>query len=106
MARRLSIYVERYSLLPNRQFGGIPGRYTEQELLILVAIWKVWRKHKVVTLMAFAIKGTFNSVDRTVLGQSPGEFGITLTARKWIASFTRHRLARIKFEGYSSPTAR
>ena len=36
IAKRMSYYVERYDLLPNTQFGGRPGRSTEQALLILV----------------------------------------------------------------------
>lgn len=44
IAKRLSHYAEKHSLLPNTQFGGRPGRSTEQALLILVdAIWTAWR---------------------------------------------------------------
>ena len=35
MARRLSYYAESYQLLPDTQFGGRPGRTTEQALLVL-----------------------------------------------------------------------
>jgi Reverse transcriptase (RNA-dependent DNA polymerase) len=83
IAKRLSVYVEQHHLLPNTQFGGRPGGSTEQALLILVdAIWKPWRDKKVVTLMAFDIKGAFNSVDRLTLAQVLGKLGIPTTARK------------------------
>lgn len=50
MARRLSYLAGKYGLLPNSQFGGRPGRTTEQALLVLSnAIDKAWYKHKVVT---------------------------------------------------------
>jgi hypothetical protein len=79
MAKRISVYVERYKLLPNAPLGGGPGRSREQELLILVdATWKVWRKHKFVTPMAFDIKGTLSSVDRTVSGEFLGKLIMTL----------------------------
>jgi hypothetical protein len=35
MAKRLSYYAETYGLLPDTQFGGRPGRTTEQALLVL-----------------------------------------------------------------------
>lgn len=35
MARRLSYLAEEHSLLPNSQFGGRPGKTTEQALLVL-----------------------------------------------------------------------
>jgi hypothetical protein len=47
MARRLSYLAEKHSLLPNSQFGGRPGRTTEQALLVLSsAIDQAWYKHK------------------------------------------------------------
>ncbi|KAJ5152552.1 hypothetical protein N7492_009832 [Penicillium capsulatum] len=43
MARRLSYYAEHYGLLPDTQFGGRPGRTTEQALLVLAnAIDRAW----------------------------------------------------------------
>ncbi|THC91179.1 hypothetical protein EYZ11_009368 [Aspergillus tanneri] len=48
MTRRLSYLAGKYGLLPNSQFGGRPGRTTEQALLVLSnAINKAWYKHKV-----------------------------------------------------------
>jgi hypothetical protein len=43
MARRLSFFAEKYGLLPDTQFGGRPGRTTEQALLVLAnAIDPAW----------------------------------------------------------------
>jgi hypothetical protein len=47
VARRLSYLAEKHGLLPNSQFGGRPGRTTEQALLVLSnAIDQAWYKHK------------------------------------------------------------
>ncbi|CEJ62845.1 Putative Reverse transcriptase [Penicillium brasilianum] len=68
VARRLSHLAEKHGLLPDTQFGGRPGRTTEQALLVLSnAIDRAWYKHKVVTLVAFDLKGAFNGVHRTSL---------------------------------------
>ncbi|KAI3043037.1 hypothetical protein CBS147353_11847 [Aspergillus niger] len=68
IARRLSYYAEVHGLLPNTQFGGRPGRNTEQALLVLRnAIDRAWLSSKVVTLVAFDLKGAFNGVNRNTL---------------------------------------
>jgi ribonuclease HI len=103
IAKRMSYYVENYNLLPNTQFGGRPGRSTEQALLILVdAIWKAWRQNKVVTLMALDIKGAFNGVNRLAMDHLLRGMGIPKIAREWTNSFMKDRWACIKFDGYCS----
>jgi hypothetical protein len=107
MASRLMHYAKRYNLLPDTQFGGRPGRTTEQALLILTeAITKAWRKSKVVSLMAFDLKGAFNGVAKGVLDQCLKKKGIPNEARKWVQSFMTDRWACIKFDGYTSALAR
>ena len=107
MARRLTYYAERYNLLPDTQFGGRPGRTTEQALLILTeAIMKAWRKSKVVSLMAFDLKGAFNGVAKGVLDQCLRRKGIPSEVRKWVQSFMTDRWACIKFDGYTSTPTR
>jgi hypothetical protein len=62
MVRRLSYYVETHGLFPDTQFGDRPGRTTEQALLVLAnAIDRAWLKDKVVTLVAFDLKGAFRT---------------------------------------------
>ncbi len=107
MARRLTYYAERYNLLPDTQFGRRPGRTTEQALLILTeAIVKAWRKSKVVSLMAFDLKGAFNGVAKGVLDQCLRRKGILIEARNWVQSFMTDRWACIKFDGYTSAATR
>ncbi|EKV16381.1 hypothetical protein PDIG_09110 [Penicillium digitatum PHI26] len=106
MARRLSFLAEKHGLLPNSQFGGRPGRTTEQALLVLSsAIDKAWYKHKVVTLIAFDLKGAFNGVNKTSLDASLQTRRIPLVARKWIASFMSDRHANIGFDDFRTETA-
>ncbi|CAG8068633.1 unnamed protein product, partial [Penicillium nalgiovense] len=106
MARRLSYLAEKHGLLPNSQFGGRPGRTTEQALLVLSsAIDKAWYKHKVVTLIAFDLKGAFNGVNKTSLDASLQARRIPIVARKWIASFMSDRHASIGFDDFRTETA-
>ncbi|KAI2740893.1 hypothetical protein DTO013E5_8372 [Penicillium roqueforti] len=105
MAQRLSYVAEKHSLLPNSQFGGRPGRTTEQALLVLSsAIDKAWYKHKVVTLIAFDLKGTFNGINKISLDASLQARQIPIVARKWIASFISDRHANIRFDDFRTET--
>ncbi|CDM38421.1 Probable transposable element [Penicillium roqueforti FM164] len=105
MARRLSYLAEKHGLLPSSQFGGRPGRTTEQALLVLSnAIDQAWYKHKVVTLIAFDLKGAFNGVNRVSLDASLQARGIPVVARKWIASFMSDRHANIGFDDFRTET--
>jgi len=103
IARRLSYYAETYSLLPDTQFGGRPGRTTEQALLVLAnEIDRAWLKNKVITLVAFDLKGAFNGVNKHTLGLRLKERGIPILARKWIQSFMESRAASIKFDDFET----
>ncbi|CEJ55656.1 hypothetical protein PMG11_01904 [Penicillium brasilianum] len=105
IARRLSYLVEKHGLLPNSQFGGRPGRTTEQALLVLSnAIDQAWYKHKVVTLISFDLKGAFNGVNRVSLDYSLQARGIPTVVRKWIASFMSDRHANIGFDDFRTKT--
>jgi ribonuclease HI len=103
VAKRLSYYAETYNLLPNTQFGGRPGRNTEQALLILSnAIDKAWLRSKVITLVAFDLKGAFNGVNGTVLDSQLKAKGIPYVLRTWITSFMEERTASITFDDFES----
>jgi ribonuclease HI len=105
MARRLSYLAEKHGLLPNSQFGGRPGRTTEQALLVLSnAIDQAWYKHKVVTLIAFDLKGAFNGANKKSLDVSLQARGIPMIARKWIVSFMSDRHANIGFDDFRTET--
>lgn len=68
------------------------------------AIDKAWYKHKVVTLIAFDLKGAFNGVNRVSLDASLQTRGIPMVARKWIASFMSGRHANIGFDDFRTET--
>jgi hypothetical protein len=106
MARRLSYLAEKHGLLPDTQFGGRPGRTTEQALLVLSnAIDRAWYKHKVVTLMAFDLEGAFNGVNKVSLDARLRAKKIPAVARKWIASFMSDRYASIGFDDFRTEVA-
>ncbi|KAF4233525.1 hypothetical protein CNMCM6805_009182 [Aspergillus fumigatiaffinis] len=101
MARRLSFWAENHKLLPDTQFGGRPGRNTEQALLVLAnAIDRAWQRSKVVTLIAIDLKGAFNGVKTVSLNARLEAKGIPATARKWINSFMENRYANITFDDF------
>ncbi|EED12026.1 endonuclease/reverse transcriptase, putative [Talaromyces stipitatus ATCC 10500] len=103
VAKRLSYYAETYSLLPNTQFGGRPGRNTEQALLILSnAIDKAWIRSKVVTLVAFDLKGAFNGVNGSVIDGQLKAKGIPSILRSWVISFIEERTTSITFDNFKS----
>jgi ribonuclease HI len=103
MARRLSFWAETYKLLPETQFGGRPGRNTEQALLVLAnAVDRAWSRSKVVTLVAFDLKGAFNGVNKTSLDARLRAKGIPTTARLWIRSFMEDRHASINFDDFQT----
>jgi ribonuclease HI len=106
MARRLSHLAEKHGLLPDTQFGGRPGRTTEQALLVLSnAIDQAWYKLGVVTLIAFDLKGAFNGVNKISLDARLRAKGIPAIARKWIASFMSDRFASIGFDDFRTEVA-
>ena len=101
MAKRLSHLAEKHDLLPDTQFGGRSGRTTEQALLVLSnAIDRAWYRHKVVTLVAFDLKGAFNGVHKVSLDARLRARRIPTVARKWIASFMSDRHASIGFDDF------
>ena len=103
VARRLSYYAEKYKLLPDTQFGGRPGRTTEQALLILAnPIDQAWLRNSAVTLKAFDLKGAFNGVNKFSLDARLRERGIPTCAREWIRSFMQDRMANIQLGDFQT----
>ncbi|KAF4228839.1 hypothetical protein CNMCM8980_000121 [Aspergillus fumigatiaffinis] len=103
MAKRLLYWAESYRLLPETQFGGRPGRNTEQALLVLAnAVDRAWLRSKVVTLIAFDLKGAFNGVNKTNLEERLRSKGIPEIARRWINSFMEDRYASIAFDDFET----
>jgi hypothetical protein len=103
MARRLLFWAEKHKLLPDTQFGGRPGRNTEQALLILAnEVNRAWLRSKVVTLIAFDLKGAFNRVNKLSLDIRLRAKGIPTVARLWIGSFMKDRFASISFDNFQT----
>lgn len=104
IAKRLSYYAETHGLLPNTQFGGRPGRNTEQALLVLRnAIDRAWLSSNVITLVAFDLKGAFNGVNGNTLDLQFKAKGSPTKMRTWVASFMHGRSASIAFDDFESP---
>lgn len=68
------------------------------------AIDRAWYKQKVVTLVAFDLKGAFNGVD-TRLDARLRTKSIPEVARRWIASFMSHCQANIGFDDFQTEEA-
>ncbi|KAI3047626.1 hypothetical protein CBS147353_11740 [Aspergillus niger] len=105
IAKRLLHWAESHRLLPETQFGGRPGRNTEQALLVLAnAVDQAWlqQRSRVVTLIAFDLKGAFNGVNKTSLEARLRAKDIPTIARKWIHSFMEDRHASIAFDDFET----
>ena len=78
----------------------------EQALLVLGdAIDRAWLRSKVVTLIAFDLKGAFNRVNKASLNACLQANGILTVARKWISSFMENRYASITFDDFQTEVA-
>ena len=66
------------------------------------AIDRAWYRLKVVTLVAFDLKGAFNRVNKTSLDIRLQSKGIPSVARRWITSFMSGRQASIGFDDYQT----
>jgi hypothetical protein len=103
MAKRLLYYAEANGLLPNTQFRGQPGRNPKQALLVLRnAIDQAWLASKVITLVAFNLKGAFNRVSSNILNLQLKAKGIPTKLQTWVASFMEGRSASILFNNFKS----
>ncbi|THC94138.1 hypothetical protein EYZ11_006387 [Aspergillus tanneri] len=69
-------------------------------MLAANTIDRAWLGQRVVTLVAFDLKGAFNGVNKTSLDTRLQFKGIPAVARRWIASFMSGRQANIGFDDY------
>jgi hypothetical protein len=98
-----AVHDQTHKLLPDTQFGGRPGRNTEQALLVLAnEVDRAWLRSKVVTLIAFDLKGAFNGVNKLSLDVRLQAKGIPTVARLWIGSFMEDRFANISFDDFQT----
>lgn len=63
---------------------------------------QAWLRGKVVTLIAFDLKGAFNGVNHTTLDARLREKKIPSPARAWIRSFMQDRMSSIHFDEFST----
>ena len=106
MARRLPYLAGHHGLFPDTQFWGHPGRITEQVLLILTnAINGTWYGQRVITIVAFDLKGAFNEASQKIPDARLQSKGIPSVALRWMASFMSGWQANIKFDDYCSEVA-
>ncbi len=64
----LVAWCEQLGLIPDRHFGGRPGRCTTDSVHLMVSsIKNAWRKGNVVSVLFLDVKGTFPSVDVDML---------------------------------------
>jgi hypothetical protein len=69
------------------------------------AIDRAWLASKVITLVAFDLKGAFNGVSGNILDLQLKAKGIPTKLRTWIASFMEGRSASISFDDFESARA-
>ncbi|THC87933.1 hypothetical protein EYZ11_012624 [Aspergillus tanneri] len=74
--------------------------YLAEKHVLANAIDRAWYKCKVVTLIAFDLKGAFNRVNKVSLDVRLQARRIPAVARKWIASFMSDRHASIGFDDF------
>ena len=80
------------------------GRSAEQALLLLQEhIYNTWRSKKVLSLVSFDVKGTYNRVYKDRLLQRLGARGIPPALVRWIDVFCSGRKATILVNGHTSP---
>jgi hypothetical protein len=93
---RLSYMVERNSQLPDNHFGARPRRPAEQALNVLVErIYQAWRGGKILSLVSFDVKGTYNGVHTNVLIRRLAEKKVPDQLVNWIGNFCSDRYAQV-----------
>jgi hypothetical protein len=93
----------RHSLLPQRHFGGLPGRTTTDSLLYLThKIKDAWRRKKVVTIIFLDIANAFpNAVtDRLLLNMK--RLGYPTAIIQFYEALLKDRKTKLSFDDYVS----
>ena len=91
---------DKYSLLPSNQFGNLKKKYIIDALLTLQKnVYQAWRDKKVLLLVTFDVKGTFNGVAPHALINQFRECCILEELIYWIKDFTKNRKAFVVVYG-------
>lgn len=106
VANRLIYYGVRHNLIPQSQFGAMPGRSTVDAALCLTHDIKAADNHDLVTsALTFDITGYFDNVNHARLIKILRSKGIPLPLCKWVRSFVSERRVEIRVDGtQTSPT--
>ncbi|KAE8228212.1 hypothetical protein CF326_g6866, partial [Tilletia indica] len=102
VARRLSFYAQKYGWIPPEQFGGMPGRSTDDAALTLVhdveAGWAK-REQRTTSALAFDVKGAFDATHGRRLVHQLYQIGCPLHLVRWVEAFLKERSAAVRLDG-------
>ncbi|SJL06791.1 uncharacterized protein ARMOST_10133 [Armillaria ostoyae] len=99
----LVTWCEFMGLLPDRHFGGRPGRCTTDSIHLLVSTIKdAWRKGQVVTVLFLDVKGAFPSVDVDMLVHEMLTLGIPAPYTEWLQRRLGGRKTVLTFDDFKS----
>lgn len=100
VANRLTDFAMQRKLVPDTQFGGLPGRSTTIALRLLISlVYAAWTTGFRATLLSLDIKGAFPRVDREVLLRNLDERGIPGWLVRYIHSFLSNRRSSVHLPG-------
>ena len=100
MARRLSHTAFKYKLFSFFHFGATPLRSAIDAAATLTHnIEKAFFDKKIMSAIAFNIKGAFDRVTDGRLVKRLWEQGIFLTLIRWVASFINDRTEAVRLDG-------
>ncbi len=99
----LIAWCEHLGILPDRHFGGRPGRCTTDSVHLMVASIKdAWRKGDVVTVLFLDVKGAFPSVDVDMLIHEMLMMGIPVQYTDWLRRRLEGRKTVLTFDDFKS----
>lgn len=107
VANRITFEAESRGILHESQFGGRPGRSTQQaaDAYIHQARSQL-DEGKVVSTLFFDLKGAFNGISHRVVAEEMAACGFPRTLIAWVLSFLDGHLVTIVLDGRSTVTFR
>jgi hypothetical protein len=103
VASRILFEVGKYDLIPSNQFGGRDkSSVIDAGLTLVHDVQTAWKKKKVVSVLAFDIKGFFDHVNHDRLAAVLENLGFSEQTCAWVRSFLADRTVRIRVDGYTS----
>ncbi len=85
MNQDLTAWCEYKGILPDRHFGGCPGRCTTDSIHLMVSSIKdQWRKGNIVSVLFLDVKGAFPSMDVDILLHKMLMLGIPSQYTEWL----------------------